>query len=348
MATIRSISDFGLSIGTLPSGPLRRISDVPGVTVGHETIDTPIHKTGVTVILPGEGTPFLQKYIAACYVLNGFGKTTGLAQIEELGTLETPIALTNTLNVGLVQDGLIEYVIAQCAQEHYTPSSINAVVGECNDARLNQITRRAVTKEHVFSAIRRREKAFMMGDVGAGKGTLCYGWKGGIGSASRKITIGGKTYTLGVLVQSNYGHPDDLQLLGRKIPPPDPITSQPSQDKGSIMMVLATDLPVDARQLQRILKRMSVGMARLGSYIGHGSGEIMIGFTTANPIAHISQKDLFPFSFLREDLLDIAFRAAGESCEEAIVTSMLCADGVVGYQGVLAQSLGSYLQNHSF
>lgn len=185
MATQAKLSDYGISVGTLPSGPLGKISDVPGVTVGHCTVDTQTQKTGVTVVMPCADDMFAQKLPAAACVLNGFGKTAGLVQIGELGTLETPIALTNTLNVGLVYDAMVEYMVGRCAQSGTALRSVNPVVAECNDGGLNDIARRAVRQEHVFAAIENARADFEEGDVGAGKGMVCHGLKGGIGSASR-------------------------------------------------------------------------------------------------------------------------------------------------------------------
>ena len=212
-------------------------------------------------------------------------------QIDELGTLETPIALTNTLNVGKVHDALVSYMAARCAEDRVEMCSINPVVGECNDAALNAITDRPVEERHVLQAIETASEDFEEGCVGAGAGTVCHGLKGGIGSASRVLEIAGGRYTLGVLVQSNHGTLEELHVmerpLGREII--QKRNAQPAQepnDRGSIMMVLATDLPVSDRQLRRILKRCAVGLARNGSYFGHGSGDVMIGFTTANRVPH--------------------------------------------------------------
>ena len=191
MATQAKLSDYGISVGTLPSGPLGKISDVPGVTVGHCTVDTQTHKTGVTVVMPCADDMFAQKLPAAACVLNGFGKTAGLVQIGELGTLETPIALTNTLNVGLVYDAMVEYMVGRCAQSGTALRSVNPVVAECNDGGLNDIARRAVRQEHVFAAIENARADFEEGDVGAGKGMVCHGLKGGIGSASRIVELDG-------------------------------------------------------------------------------------------------------------------------------------------------------------
>ena len=217
MATQAKLSDYGISVGTLPSGPLGKISDVPGVTVGHCTVDTQTQKTGVTVVMPCADDMFAQKLPAAACVLNGFGKTAGLVQIGELGTLETPIALTNTLNVGLVYDAMVEYMVGRCAQSGTALRSVNPVVAECNDGGLNDIARRAVRQEHVFAAIENARADFEEGDVGAGKGMVCHGLKGGIGSASRIVELDGARYTLGVLALANHGRLEDLCIGGKSV-----------------------------------------------------------------------------------------------------------------------------------
>lgn len=339
--------DYAITIGSLPCGPLNKISDVPGVTVGHCTVATDEHNTGVTVILPSEANVFAHKLPAACFVWNGFGKTSGLAQIEELGTLESPIALTNTLNVGLVQDALVEYMVERCKKDGVPMHSINTVVGECNDSGLSNIALRAVGQKEVFAAIESACADFAEGDVGAGKGTICHGLKGGIGSASRLLELDGQTYTLGVLVQSNYGKLADLTVCGKNIGA-DILEQQKLDDvvvdKGSIMMIVATDLPLSDRQLKRVIKRCSVGLARLGSYVGHGSGEIMIGFSTAEPLPYPAEAAILPRRQLNENKIDLAFRAAAETTEEAVLNSMLCAAPVRGWQGNLRHSLAEYLE----
>jgi len=316
------------------------ITDVPGVKVGHWTCKDGDHQTGVTVVIPGENNPFIRKLTAAAFVLNGFGKSQGLVQIEELGTLETPIALTNTLNVGLVHDAMVQYMIDRCKADNVEVRSINPVVCECNDAYLNDIQRRIISHEQVMKAVESAGVDFELGAVGAGRGTVCYGFKGGIGSASRLMKIGDETYTMGILVQSNYGSREDLRLEGLQLEE----SRTGEEDKGSIIMVIATDLPLSARQLKRVIKRASVGMARLGSYIGHGSGEIMVGFTTADP--HEGNETFRQQRTLREDLMNIPFRAVGECCEEAILRSMLEAETVTGYQGHVIQSIRDYMKEH--
>ena len=217
------IETYNIPCGRLPRGPHNLITDVAGVRVGHATIHEGNNHTGVTVILPSEGVAdrssnvYKDKLVAASYVHNGYGKTLGTVQIQELGTLETPIALTNTLNVGLVHDALVGYTLEKCAADGTPCRSVNAVVGECNDSSLNDIGNRVVTAEHVKKAIETADVEFEEGCVGAGTSTLCYGFKGGIGSASRVIEIGDRQYTIGVLVQSNYGSTKDFVVNGRSV-----------------------------------------------------------------------------------------------------------------------------------
>jgi D-aminopeptidase len=314
MATQAKLSDYGISVGTLPSGPLGKISDVPGVTVGHCTVDTQTQKTGVTVVMPCADDMFAQKLPAAACVLNGFGKTAGLVQIGELGTLET---------------------------------SVNPVVAECNDGGLNDIARRAVRQEHVFAAIENARADFEEGDVGAGKGMVCHGLKGGIGSASRIVELDGARYTLGVLALANHGRLEDLCIggksVGAKIAAHLESAPEQQQDKGSCIVVMATDLPLCARQLERVVKRASVGLARLGSYIGHGSGEVFLGFSTTNRVPHESARAVLPCTVLHEGRIDAVFRAMGEATEEAVLRAMLCADTVTGFDGSTKYTIRNFI-----
>ena len=364
------IETYNIPCGKLSRGPHNLITDVAGVRVGHATIHEGNNHTGVTVILPSEGVAdrssnvFKDKLVAASYVHNGYGKTLGTVQIQELGTLETPIALTNTLNVGLVHDALVGYTLEKCAVDGTPCRSVNAVVGECNDSSLNDIGNRVVTVEHVKKAIETADVEFEEGCVGAGTSTLCYGFKGGIGSASRLIEIGDRQYTIGVLVQSNYGSTKDFVVNGRSVgeeviamledgkrPEARPEAEKndetmgghfvPAQvDKGSIMTVIATDLPVTSRQLERIARRAGAGLARTGSFIGHGSGEIMLAFSTANVIR--DEEPFMDVKALREDLLDLAFRAVAEATNEAVLSSMLHAKTAYGLNGRVWYSLADF------
>lgn len=355
------IETYNIPCGRLPRGQHNLITDVEGVRVGHCTIHEGNNHTGVTVILPSEGVAdrssnvFKDKLVAAAYVHNGFGKTLGTVQIQELGTLETPIALTNTLNVGLVHDALVGYTLEKCAADGIPCRSVNAVVGECNDSSLNDIGNRVVTVEHVKTAVESASTDFEEGCVGAGTSTLCYGFKGGIGSASRMIEIGGQQYTIGVLVQSNFGSTKDFVVNGRPVgeeviemlekglrPEAEKDGSfVPAQvDKGSIMTVIATDLPVTSRQLERIARRAGAGLARTGSFIGHGSGEIMLAFSTANVIR--GDEPFMDVKSVREDLLDLAFRAVAEATNEAVLSSMLHAKTAYGLDGRVWYSLADF------
>ena len=342
------IADYGVQVGSLPRGARNKITDVPGVRVGHATIHDERHHTGVTVILPCEDNMFRSKLTAASFVLNGFGKTQGLVQIDELGTLETPIALTNTLNVGKVHDALVGYMAARCEADGVEMRSINPVVGECNDASFNEITDRPVEAAHVLRAIETAGEDFEEGCVGAGAGTVCHGLKGGIGSASRVLEIAGGRYTLGVLVQSNHGTLEELHVmerpLGREIiQRRKALPAQEPNDRGSIMMVLATDLPVSDRQLRRILKRCAVGLARNGSYFGHGSGDVMIGFTTANRVPHGGMHRVLTQQVLTEHTLEFAFRAAAEATQEAVLNSLTAAVEMTALNGKVYESITKYL-----
>lgn len=335
-----------LKIGRMEHGANNLITDVPGVTVGHCTVDTDRHKTGVTVILPCQDDIFQNKMVAACHVLNGFGKTTGLIQIQELGTLETPIALTNTLNVGLVQDALVEYLCKRAEENGYGIRSVNPVVCECNDASLNDIRHRAVGQKEVFEAIQNAREDFSLGDVGAGKGMTCHDLKGGIGSSSRIVEIGTERFTIGVLVLTNHGSLKDLTIGGKNIGMDiEQQIRENTPDEGSCIMIVATDLPVTSRQLGRIIRRCSVGLARLGSFIGHGSGEVMVGFSTANRIP--AHGDILAMRSIHESHMDKAFRATAEATEEAVLRSMLYAKPVTGYSGKIRHSLSEFWQANS-
>jgi len=341
----KHIRDYGITVGELPTGMLNKISDLPGVTVGHYTLDNDRHKTGVTVILPAQDNLFADKMTAAVHVINGFGKTCGTVQVNELGTLETPIALTNTLNVGKVADALVGWTLERCRRENIGCFSVNPVVGETNDCGLNDIADRALGEAEVYAAIENACADFDEGDVGAGKGTSCFGLKGGIGSASRVLNLDGQNYTVGVLVQSNFGRTADLMIDGR--PVGERIAAkireeQAQADKGSIMIVLGTDIPLSELQLGRVLRRVPVGLARTGSFIGHGSGDVVIGFTTAN--RHRPAAGAFrPMQALDDRHIDRVFRAAAEAVEESVLNSMTAADRVTGYNGNVKRSLNEFL-----
>jgi len=340
----KRIRDYGLNIGNLKTGPLNKITDVSGVMVGHVTLDEGDTKTGVTAILPAKDNVFVNKLVASSYVINGHGKTIGLVQLEELGALESPILLTNTLNVGLVSDALVEYTIKRCNEEHQECLSFNPVVAECNDSFLNNIQVRAVKENHVFQAISQAIEDFEEGDVGAGKGMSCHQLKSGIGSASRVLSFDGTDYTLGVLVLANHGVMGDLTINGEKVGQRirQSIDAEINEDKGSIIVIVATDLPLSQRQLKRVCKRATVGIARVGSYIGHGSGDLVIGFSTANRLKP-SECILETITRFKESALETVFRAMSEATEESILNALITSNRVEGYQGHVRRALKDYL-----
>ena len=342
----KRIEDYGVQIGKMKRGKRNKITDVKGVKVGHYTIDTDEHKTGCTVIIPGTENSYTNRPACSSFVINGFGKTTGLVQIEELGELESPLVLTNTLNVGLMQDALIDYMIGKCGEAGFKLKSFNPVVAECNDSYLNNIAERALKKEHLFAAIENAEEDFSEGDVGAGKGMSCYQLKGGIGSASRLVELDSTPFTLGVLVLTNHGLLEDLIINGEKVGEKaikDWNTTE-DKDKGSIITILATDIPLDSRQLKRICKRVQNGIARTGSFTSHGSGEIVIAFSTGN-LSHNRNDGCFhDMRILNDEYLDPVFQAVVESTEEAILNSMICANSVKGFRGNYRKSLQHFYQ----
>ena len=334
---------WGFTVGRLPHGPLDKISDVPGVTVGHCTLAEGNIQTGVTALLPHQGDVFHDKLLAASYVINGFGKTTGLVQIDELGTLETPILFTNTLSVGTVETALVKYMLARNPDICETTGSVNPVVCECNDSGLNDIRGLHVTEEHVFAALADCKADFAEGAVGAGRGMRCHGLKGGIGSASRQLELDGKRYTIGALVLSNHAVFDDLIVAGTPIQTLLDAKIPPHEDKGSIITVLATDIPLSERQLRRLCHRALVGLSRTGSMCGNGSGEIVLAFTTANRVPHDSETAILPLQMLHDDAINPLFRAVAECVEESVLSSLLHAETVTGYHGRTVQCLTELL-----
>lgn len=333
-------SDLGLKIGVLARGPLNAITDVEGVEVGQTTIIRGDDiRTGVTAILPHSGNLFREKVPAGIFVGNGFGKLAGSTQVEEMGDIETPILLTNTLSVPQVADAMIQYMLA--LPENRDVLSINPVVGETNDGYLNDIRGRHIAPEDVFSAIRNAKGGPVdEGAVGAGAGTVAFGWKGGIGTSSRRLppSLGG--YTVGVLVQSNFGGVLTIvgapvgQELGQYYLRKEIEQQGNSKDKadGSCMMIVATDAPLDARNLKRLAARAWLGMARTGSSASNGSGDYAIAFSTASQVRiHTSDKSLTRhIEVLTNDAMSPLFEAVIESTEEAFYNSMLRATTVSG------------------
>ena len=329
--------DWGIQIGVLKTGQLNSITDVKGVTVGHHTIQQGDSiNTGVTVIIPHQGNLFQQKVPAAVYTGNGFGKLAGSTQINELGNMETPIALTNTLSVPAAMNGLISYTLSQLGNEKI--SSVNAVVGETNDGYLNDIRGRHITEQQVLEAIKNATSAQVLeGAVGAGTGTVCFGFKGGIGTASRKLpsSLGG--YTIGVLVQSNFGGVLTIDgiAVGEYLQKFSFSNELLNNVDGSCMMVVATDAPLDHRNLMRLAKRAMLGLGRTGGIASNGSGDYVIAFSTAeqNRVMHQTNYSPQPTLNLPNDASSPLFMAVIEATEEAIINSLLAATDTKGYKG---------------
>lgn len=332
-------------IGMLKKGNKNKITDVSGVLVGHKTIRTGNSaRTGVTALVPREGNIFGEKVMAACHVINGFGKSAGLIQIEELGTIETPIVLTNTLSVGVAVDALVGYMLDKNDDIGRTAGTVNPVVCECNDGYLNDIRGRHVKSEDVVEAIENASETFEEGDVGAGTGMSCYQLKGGIGSASRIVETGKCDFTVGVLVLSNFGELTDLTIdgikAGEKIA--ESLKTEELREQGSIIVIVATDIPMTERQLKRMCKRTAVGISRTGSYEANGSGEVAIAFTTANRISHYEERPTVPIEMFNDNMVNPAFRAVVEATEEAVLNSMLNAKTTRGREGHTRVSLTEY------
>ncbi len=341
--------EAGIKVGVLPVGRLNAITDVAGVRVGHVTVfEGEDLRTGVTAILPHEGNVFLEKVPAAVYTANGFGKLMGTTQVQELGNIETPILLTGTLNVPRVADGLLDYMLNLPGMESIR--SVNPIVGETNDGSLNDIRRRVVGSRHVREAISNAKSGPVEeGVVGAGTGTVCFGFKGGIGTSSRVLpeALGG--YTLGVLVQTNFG--GILQIGGapvgqelRRYYLSNPGEPDRSAD-GSCMIVIATDAPLSSRNLQRLARRAMLGLAATGSSSSNGSGDYVIAFSTARELripyrgGRSLQERLLGGSRLSNNDVSPLFQAVKEATEEAVYNSLFKARTVKGYGGRTVEAL---------
>jgi D-aminopeptidase len=334
------VRDLGLEPGVLGPGPLNAITDVAGVRVGHRTlIEGTAIRTGVTAIVPHDGNVFQSKVPAAVWPANAFGKAAGFLQVAELGTLETPIVLSNTLCVGSAVQAVVNWTLAQPGNE--AVGSVNAVVGETNDGWLNDIRTCAVRPLDVVLAIEEaRSGPVPEGSVGAGTGTSAFGFKGGIGTSSRVLSEGEGGYTVGALVQSNFGGVlvvDGLQVgekLGRV-----PYRDEAGAGAGSCMIVLATDAPLSPRNLERMAKRAALGLARTGSFLHHGSGDFVIAFSTANRVPHEPTQSTREETVLADDAVSPLFLATVEAVEEAVLNSLLRATTVTGHEGHTREAL---------
>lgn len=328
---------YGVKTGILQTGRRNAITDVKGVKVGQVTlVKGDSVRTGVTVIIPHDGNMFQQKVPAAVYVGNGFGKTIGTTQIEELGNLETPIALTNTLNVPIVANAMIDYMLQLPGNER--TGSVNVVVGETNDGYLNDIRGRHVKATDVMKAIREASSGSVAeGNVGAGTGTVCMGFKGGIGTSSRVLPASGGAYTVGVLVQTNFGGilTIDGAPVGQKLDNYYMSGETDYKVDGSCMIIIATDAPLSSRNLKRLAKRSFLALGSVGSFSSNGSGDYSIAFSV-NPDTYVSYRPDEPVHIvprLHNDDMSPLFLAVKEATEEAIYNSLFMADDMKGYEG---------------
>ncbi|MDO5713625.1 MAG: P1 family peptidase [Tissierellia bacterium] len=328
-------------------GEKNSICDVEGIKVGHITKAKGSIQTGVTIINPSPKNIFRHKLIGASHVINGFGKPVGLIQVNELGTLETPIVLTNTLAIGTATQSLIDIMVKE-NEEIGADGTVNPIVLECNDGELNDIRTLHIEKEDVKKALDNARTEFQQGAVGGGRGMVCYDLKGGIGSSSRIIPLGDKEYTIGVLVMSNFGSMKDLMFQDQRLGPTlvEMTKIEDREDKGSIIVVIATDAPLSHRQLKRIAKRSQSGIARTGGYTGNGSGEITLAFSTAQSIP--SEKiEILDLKFLHDSTMDLFFQGTVEATEEAILQSLLHGEKVLGHKGKVISALKDFFPDLS-
>jgi len=340
-------SKLGLRFRTTETGQRNLITDVPGITVGHKTLNNdPVH-TGVTVLIPHSGDVYHDKCPAAVHVINGYGKSAGLVQVAELCTIETPLFFTNTLSVGTVLNASTKYMLEKNLDIGRDAGSVNSVVFECNDGALSDLRALAVTEEDAFAALEAASDTFEEGAVGAGTGMSCYGLKGGIGSASRVVTVNSTAYTVGALLLTNFGVFEDLVVAGEPIGQKYLLEQAPLPDKGSCIMVLATDAPVSDRQLLRLAKRAQSGLARTGCFSGNGSGELALAFSTANRIPHYSPKETIATRQFHDDDMDLLFHAAVECVEESVISSMIHAERMVGRDRTVRFALSEILKTMS-
>jgi D-aminopeptidase len=331
--------EAGVQLGGLLPGPNNAVTDVAGVRVGHETlIQSSDVRTGVTAVCPHQGNVYAERVIAAVHTINGFGKPVGFEQVRELGLLETPILLTNTLCVGLAAHALVRWVLERNPEAR----SINPVVGECNDGYLNDIRGLHVCPEHVYEALQNASTGPIgEGNVGAGTGMSCFGFKGGVGTASRQLPERDGGYTVGVLVVANFGRREELRVAGVPVGQRLRNWQADESEVGSIMVVLATDAPLTARQLGRVARRAGLGLARLGSLAGHSSGDFVIGFSTAQRVPRAERERTRRLICLNEDrpTITLLFQATVEATEEAVLNALFAAQTMRGCAGHVRHAL---------
>lgn len=341
----RRLRDLGVSIGQYLPGRFNAITDVPGVLVGHSTIiagEGPLRpghgpvRTGVTAIWPNRDV-FDRRAVGSGFILHGAGEVAGLTQIMEWGLIETPILLTNTMSVATCIDAMIDRMLQDhpgIGQHH---DVIIPVVGECDDSWLNDAAGRHVRAEHVYEALRNaRSGPVAMGSVGGGTGMVCCDLKGGIGSSSRRLPVHEGGYTVGVLVMSNFGHLEDLQISGApvgRLLDPESNAERRIHNDGSIIAIVATNAPLLSHQVHRLCKRVALGIGRAGSWAAHGSGEIVVGFSTANKVPRETKGMTYNMKILLDQRMNPLYKAAIEATEEAILDSLCMAEPMTGHSG---------------
>ncbi len=353
----KRVRELGIVVGRYEPGPLNAITDVPGVKVGHATVvkgQGPLKpgegpaRTGVTVIIPRDDV-WRKKVPAGAFVLNGTGEMTGLAWVAESGFLEYPIALTNTLNVPRVANGVMSWMIKAYPDIGIDDDTLTPVVAECDDSRLNDIQGRHVSEADVMRALDGAQGGPVAeGSVGAGTGMVSYGFKGGIGTASRRLSTDDGGYTAGVLVNANHGRREELTVAGVPVGrlydrPAGPRVSRDAwleSHEGSIIVVIATDAPLDSRQLTRLAKRAALGLARTGSTARHGSGDFMLAFSTGNTIPHYPKERTLTLTRLADTHLNPLLAATVEAAEEAILNALTMATTVEGRDGRRVEAIG--------
>lgn len=352
--TRQRVRELGIIVGQYSPGPFNAITDVAGLKVGHATViqgDGPLRpgegpvRTGVTVVIPRDDV-WHQKVPAGAFVLNGTGEMTGLSWLAESGFLEYPVALTNTLNIPRVANGVMSWMIRQYPEIGISDDTLTPVVAECDDGRLNDIQGRHVSEEHVAQALDSASAGPVPeGTVGAGTGMISYGFKGGIGTASRRLPESEGGYTIGVLVNANHGRRPELVVAGVPVgkwydaATPTAEAVQPGLSEGSIIILVATDAPLDGRQLTRLAKRAALGLARTGSTARHGSGDFILAFSTANVIPHYPRQPTYSLMHLADTHLNPVITATVEATEEAILNALAMATTVIGRDGNRAEAI---------
>ncbi len=339
--------DHGVAIGPRPTGPLNSITDVEGVLVGHATVssDGPlVARTGVTVVMPNGGRIFDERVVGAAFVLNGAGELSGITQVREWGLLETPIALTNTMSVGACSQGIVDYMMDRHDSIGHEADVLIPIVGECDDSWLNDVAGRHVLPEHVSQAIAdASDGPVAEGGVGAGTGMITCDLKSGIGTSSRVVTIGGERFTVGALVLSNFGTIEQLRIdgmpLGRHLARDWAPELRRVENYGSIVCVIATDAPLGPHQLERLAKRAALGVGRCGSTAHHGSGELMLAFSTANVVPRDQSVHRFTWSLLADHAINDLYEATVDVTEEAIMNALFAGAETTGRLGRVIRAL---------